>query len=70
MIFMGTTTQYPLPDFVKESLLQRGLMELYRSHPAYQQNDYIGWILRAKRKESQEKRLVQMLANLSVATNI
>ncbi len=56
--------QYPMPDFVKESLLQRGLMELYRSRPAYQQNDYIGWILRAKRKETQEKRLVQMLDEL------
>jgi len=53
-----------MPDFVKESLLQRGLMELYRSRPAYQQNDYIGWILRAKRKETQEKRLVQMLDEL------
>jgi len=56
--------QYPMPDFVKESLLQRGLMELYRSRPAYQQNDYIGWILRAKRKETQEKRLAQMLDEL------
>lgn len=53
-----------MPDFVKESLLQRGLMELYRNRPAYQQNDYIGWILRAKRKETQEKRLVQMLDEL------
>lgn len=56
--------QYPMPDFVKESLLQRGLMETYRSRPAYQQNDYIGWILRAKRKETQEKRLAQMLDEL------
>jgi len=53
-----------MPDFVKESLLQRGSMELYRSRPAYQQNDYVGWILRAKRKETQEKRLVQMLDEL------
>jgi hypothetical protein len=34
--------QYPMPDFVKESLIQRELMEIYRSRPAYQQNDYVG----------------------------
>jgi uncharacterized protein YdeI (YjbR/CyaY-like superfamily) len=56
--------QYPMPDFIKELLLQRGLMELYRSRPAYQQNDYVGWILRAKRKETQEKRIAQMLDEL------
>ena len=55
---------YPMPDIVKKSLLQRGLMEQYRSRPAYQQNDYIGWILRAKRKETQEKRLAQMVEEL------
>jgi len=55
---------YPMPGFVKESLLQRGLMEQYRSRPAYQQNDYVGWILRAKRKETQERRLAQMVDEL------
>jgi len=53
-----------MPDFVKESLIQRGLMESYRERPAYQQNDYIGWITRAKRQETIEKRLAQMLDEL------
>ena len=38
-----------MQDFIKEALLQQGLMDAYRNRPAYQQNDYIGWITRAKR---------------------
>ncbi|MFX1355252.1 MAG: YdeI/OmpD-associated family protein [Promethearchaeota archaeon] len=56
--------RYPTPAFVEDALLQRGLMESYRSRPPYQQNDYIGWITRAKRKETQERRLAQMLDEL------
>ena len=40
-------------------------MESYRNRPAYQQNDYIGWITRAKRNETKEKRLAQMLDELA-----
>jgi len=39
-------------------------IEAYGSRPAYQQNDYIGWITRAKRPETKEKRLHQMLDEL------
>ena len=53
-----------MPAFVRDALLQRGLMEAYRSRPAYQQNDYVSWITRAKRKETQEKRVAQMLNEL------
>jgi len=49
---------------MKEALLSRGLMDAYQSRPAYQQNDYIGWITRAKQKATQEKRLNQMLEEL------
>ncbi len=56
--------RYPMPDFVKQALDKRGLMEAYRKRPAYQQNDYIGWINRAKRQETKEKRLRQMLEEL------
>ena len=57
--------RYPMPGFVKEALEQRGLMEAYRERPAYQQNDYIGWITRAKRPKTVEKRLNQMLDELA-----
>lgn len=53
-----------MPPFVEEALNARGLMEAYRNRPAYQQNDYIGWITRAKQKATREKRLHQMLEEL------
>ena len=39
-------------------------MKAYKERPAYQQNDYVGWIGRAKLQETQEKRLRQMLKEL------
>ncbi len=56
--------RYPMPDFIKEALKERALMDAYRQRPAYQQNDYIGWITRAKRQETVDKRLAQMLDEL------
>lgn len=56
--------RYPMPDFVKQALEEANLMQAYRDRPAYQQNDYIGWITRAKRPETVAKRLNQMLDEL------
>ena len=56
--------RYPMPDFVKQALDEKGLMEAYQERPAYQQNDYVGWINRAKRPETKDKRLRQMLEEL------
>ncbi len=55
---------YPMPAFVKEKLEAGHLMKAYHSRPPYQQNDYIGWITRAKREETKQKRLAQMLDEL------
>ncbi|MCL2164923.1 MAG: YdeI/OmpD-associated family protein [Oscillospiraceae bacterium] len=46
------------------ALQQNDLWERYRARPLYQQNDYIGWIARAKRGETRQKRLDQMLDEL------
>ena len=54
----------PMPAFVETALQQRGLMGAYRERPAYQQNDYLGWINRARRQETKDKRLSQMLLEL------
>jgi len=54
-----------MPDFIKQALEDRGLMGAYGERPAYQQNDYIGWIVRAKRPETRDKRLQQMLDELA-----
>jgi uncharacterized protein YdeI (YjbR/CyaY-like superfamily) len=56
--------RYEMPDHVREALLEQGLMEAYCNRPPYQQNDYIGWITRAKRQETRERRLAQMLHEL------
>jgi hypothetical protein len=56
---------YPMPDEIRVELEGRGLMERYHARPAYQQNDYIGWITRAKRPETRLKRLEEMLEELA-----
>lgn len=56
---------HPMPELVREALLEHGLMDAYRARPPYQQNDYIGWINRAKRIETKQKRLEQMLDELA-----
>ncbi|MDD3517478.1 MAG: YdeI/OmpD-associated family protein [Chromatiales bacterium] len=53
-----------MPDFVRHALKARGLMQAYAQRPAYQRNDYLGWIERAKRQETKDKRLRQMLDEL------
>lgn len=59
-----TRPVYEIPDEVAKALDKAGLWERYRERPPYQQNDYIGWILRGKREETRQKRLNQMLAEL------
>jgi len=54
----------PMPDFVARALAEKGMAEAFASRPAYQQNDYLGWIARAKRPATREKRLRQMLDEL------
>jgi uncharacterized protein YdeI (YjbR/CyaY-like superfamily) len=56
--------RYPMPEFIREALETRGMMDAYQARPPYQRNDYIGWITRAKRPATQEKRLNQMLEEL------
>jgi uncharacterized protein YdeI (YjbR/CyaY-like superfamily) len=61
---MPPRARYPMPEYIREALESRGLLQAYQSRPPYQRNDYIGWITRAKRPETQEKRLNQMLKEL------
>jgi uncharacterized protein YdeI (YjbR/CyaY-like superfamily) len=56
--------RHPMPGYVEQALAERGLMEAYRQRPDYQQNDYVGWITRAKREETRTRRLEQMLDEL------
>lgn len=56
----------PMPPDIRKELLALDLMEEYKQRPDYQQNDYLGWIARAKRPETREKRLKQMLNELEI----
>lgn len=56
--------RHPMPYFIRRALEERGLMAEYQERPAYQQNDYIGWINNAKLQKTKEKRLHQMLEEL------
>lgn len=55
---------YPMPAEVMEALNAESLLEAYHDRPAYQQNDYLGWINKAKREETKARRLRQMLDEL------
>jgi uncharacterized protein YdeI (YjbR/CyaY-like superfamily) len=53
-----------MPDDVNDALLARQLLDDYRARPAYQRNDYLGWIGRAKRPATRLARIEQMLDEL------
>jgi uncharacterized protein YdeI (YjbR/CyaY-like superfamily) len=55
---------YEMPADVRDALNRARAMEAYRSRPAYQQNDYVGWIGRAKLPATRLKRIEQMLDEL------
>jgi uncharacterized protein YdeI (YjbR/CyaY-like superfamily) len=61
---MPARPRYEMPDFFREALNSRKLMEAYLARPSYQQNDYIGWVMRAKLETTKQKRLNQMLDEL------
>lgn len=54
-----------MPQFFLDALEQHGLFAAYECRSPYQQNDYLSWINRAKRMETNEKRLHQMLDELA-----
>ncbi len=53
-----------MPQEVREALAASGLQEAYAARPPYQRNDYLMWINQAKRPETKQKRLEQMLDEL------
>jgi uncharacterized protein YdeI (YjbR/CyaY-like superfamily) len=55
---------HEMTDEIRAALVKRQLIAVYRSRPPYQQNDYVGWITRAKLPATRAKRLSQMLDEL------
>lgn len=54
----------PMPAWVRDALNAQGLMPAYLARPPYQQNDYLGWIARARLEATRKKRAQQMLDEL------
>jgi uncharacterized protein YdeI (YjbR/CyaY-like superfamily) len=54
----------PMPPDIAALLKQRRLEADYDARPAYQRNDYLGWIARARSQETRKKRIDQMLEEL------
>jgi uncharacterized protein YdeI (YjbR/CyaY-like superfamily) len=54
----------PMSKKIRTLLVKHGVLESYKARPPYQQNDYLGWISRAKLEATKEKRLQQMLDEL------
>ena len=61
---MPPRPRHVMPGYIHDALNERGLMDAYHARPPYQQNDYIGWITRAKLQATRQKRLNQMLDEL------
>lgn len=53
-----------MPDDVRDALEAARLMSAYEARPAYQRNDYLGWITRAVYQATRAKRIAQMLEEL------
>ena len=53
-----------MPADVSRALDEAGVRDLYDERPPYQRNDYIGWITRAKRPETRQRRVDQMIDEL------
>jgi len=53
-----------MPSYIKKALLDKRLVEAYHERPAYQRNDYIGWIIQGMRESTRQRRLLQMLDEL------
>jgi uncharacterized protein YdeI (YjbR/CyaY-like superfamily) len=56
--------RYSMPADVEAALVEPGFIAAYDERPSDQQKDYLGWIGRAKRAETRQKRLLQMLDEL------
>lgn len=54
-----------MPADIAACLKAQKLEVAYAARPPYQRNDYLGWIAAAKRPETRQKRIDQMLTELT-----
>lgn len=63
---MAARARHPMPADVRAALKRANVVSDYEARPAYQRNDYIGWITRAAREETRNKRIDQMIEELRI----
>lgn len=56
--------RHPMPDDVIEAIEREGVLADYEARPAYQRNDYLGWIGQARRAGTRRRRIEQMIDEL------
>jgi uncharacterized protein YdeI (YjbR/CyaY-like superfamily) len=56
--------RHKMPAAIRAALSKRGVLAAYNARPAYQRNDYLGWIDAAHRDATKAKRTEQMLREL------
>ena len=61
---MARRPPVPMPADVAAALRDHGVEADYEARPWYQRNDYLAWIQRAKRPDTRQKRIDQMLDEL------
>jgi uncharacterized protein YdeI (YjbR/CyaY-like superfamily) len=57
--------QNEMPADIADLIAKRRLKRAYAERPPYQRNDYLGWIARARRPETRQRRIEQMLEELA-----
>ncbi|MGW9020842.1 YdeI/OmpD-associated family protein [Leucobacter chromiiresistens] len=62
---MAQRARHSMPADVENALRTSNTRSDYDARPAYQRNDYIGWISRAKSAETRSRRIAQMIDELS-----
>ncbi len=55
---------HPMTTEVEQALDASELRPAYDARPAYQRDDYLGWIEQAKREDTHRRRIGQMLDEL------
>jgi uncharacterized protein YdeI (YjbR/CyaY-like superfamily) len=56
--------RHKMPTDVREALVASDTLDAYDARPPYQRNDYIGWIVKAKRDVTRVARTAQMIDEL------
>jgi len=64
-VTLAPRPRHTMPAWIRAALRAAGLEAAYDERPAYQRNDYVGWITRAKLEPTRQKRLAQMLDELA-----